>query len=510
MTATEPDIIIAVASAPGAGRRGIVRLSGAGVLAAFGANIELGPLAAGASTAAPAAATAVGLADASRGLWRARLRGLPGVPASLPGLVMVLRGPASYTGEDGLELFLPGSPPLLRAVVDGLLASARARGVDAGPAGPGAFTARAWRNGRLDLIEAEGVAAVIAASDEADLRAARGLVGGPFVAAVAAVADELAALLAAVEAGIDFADEEDVVIVAAGRAAARLDAVAARVAAMAAAGGAGEAASGLPRVVLTGPPNAGKSTLFNAILGEEATLASPALGTTRDAIERVVEVGGHRVVLIDTAGLEGGDTDGHEADDARIASGPAAAAAQRRAWEVVAAADVRLVCVPADQPVTGPWIADVNPGGARGGAPGAAAVLVLRTMVDRLGPASDRRRGFDHALGDAWISGQDGEGLDALPRLIAAVLDRRGAEAGGIGALITRHRAAMDAAAAALDEARTIVAGDRQAAPEASVRHPEMLAAALRIALDELGSVSGVHTPDDVLGRIFSSFCIGK
>lgn len=487
MSAGEPDIIVAVASAPGPGSRGIVRLSGSGVLGAMRGVLT------GIDAATPA------------GVVRTRLEGLPGIPAPLPCLAIVFRAPASYTGEDGLELFPPGSPVLLEAVRDGVIAAGRRAGASIGPAGPGGFSERAWRHGRIDLLEAEMIAATIAAADEAELRAARRLTGGAFLARVEAASTDIAETLARLEAGLDFADEEDVVLISTADLRGRLEGVRRFVAELAAIGDRREAVDGLPRVVLTGRPNAGKSTLFNRLLGREAAIASPHAGTTRDVLEAECHGSTRRFMLVDAAGLEDGDRD----------RGGIAAAAHARALAAVAGADVLVRCVPADEPV--PTEAD-ELGGRRIGAAGVPPVVIVRTMVDRVDPgpgavvardaASDSGwpGAVDHTVGDAWVSARQDFGIDGVIRVIEASLDAAHAASEPVG-LRARHRIALTAAADRLGEAEAWLA---TAPGDASPPAPELVASMLREALDALGSIAGAYSADDVLGLVFGSFCIGK
>jgi len=508
MSSPEPDIIVAVASAPGGGPRGIVRLSGPGLPEALGFLITLTPLRDDERWAAAATSAAV-----PRGVVRATLGSLPasaGVPEALPCLALVLRGPASYTGEDGLELYPPGSPAVLEAIMRGLIEGGRAAGLDIGPAGPGDFSLRAWRNGRLDLVEAESVAALIAAGDESELRAVRNVSGGAFVHRVESLASEVATTLARLEAGIDFADEEDVVILAADALGRRLDEHREALAEVRDAGGRREAAADVPRVVLTGPPNAGKSTLFNALLGREAAIVADEAGTTRDVLEMHARIAdtGRPIILADAAGLD--------ADD-RAGGGGARAAAQDRTASALAAADLRVACVPVDRPIGEHVAAALAAGSAVDGAGGRigetrlGSTIIVRTMLDRLGEPPDRRRAVDHATGDAWVSAPRGAGMRKLAELIDRRLEALRPEGGGpVTGLLARHRAAVSAAHARLEEAGELVAGDRRARPQGAVTEPELLAAVLREALDHLGTISGARSADDVLGLVFGSFCIGK
>lgn len=450
------DTIAAVASGPEARNslRALIRLSGPAV-----ATVEsdlLDDPRAGSAGARPA-----------------RLR-LP--PAhSLP--VLLLRGvpPRTFTGEPALEILLPGGPALVRRVMDAVLAVPGVRA-----AGPGEFSARAYLNGRLTLAQAEGVAAVVAAQSAAALETARQTLRGHAGDLCRGWAAEVAALLALVEAGIDFSDQDDVVAIAPAALRARAAALAGAIESHLGPAHA-EASTGLPRVVLAGPPSAGKSTLFNALLGRRRAITSPAPGTTRDAIaeELDVQIDGdaRRVELVDLAGVDG-SLPGAEADGA-------AAAAQRRAREEIAAADVVVLC---------------RPPGARGAAlpEGARGVVVrVRTKADL--PRGD---GPPHPPAEAEVPvcALDGRNLAELRRAIAAAA--LAAASRGVaprGSLLPRH---ARAAARARTSLRRLVAMPGPGA--------EIEAGLLRAALDALGEITGAVTRDDVLGRIFASFCIGK
>lgn len=434
--------IVAVASPPGAAARGIVRLSGRGALAAV------------ARALAPECPARDDLAARRRGVLLARLSGPP-----LPVLVVAMPGPASATGEDCAEVHAPGNPLLLERIVSAIVDRS---GGDARRAHPGEFSARAVLNGRTDVAGAERVAAAIAAETDAGLAAAEALRSGDAARATARHAEEVAAVLALVEAGIDFTDQEDVTAIARPELERRVRAALGALRAQAAA--AGERQAHAARVVLVGPPNAGKSSLFNALLGTERAVAGAERGTTRDAVEhRLALPGGGEAVLVDLPGI---DRAVSELD----------ALAQRRAADAIARADVVVEC--ADD---GAWVPDARPGVPR---------LRAWTKSDLRGRAQAR-------AGHVDVSARSGAGLGELRARIAGAVHAAVPAAAGAATLGEARRALLDEACAALESSLGEAA-------------PELVAADLRTALDRLGEVAGAIPPDDVLGRLFAGFCIGK
>ncbi len=473
------DTIIAVASAPGLGARGVIRLSGPMTRAILDEHL----IASGAGLAARRSEPAplFGCAAARLG-FRAH---------ALPCVVLRYESPRSYTGDDAAELIVPGNPHLLGMIVDDLLARHRRDGVRL--AQPGEFTARALLNGRLTPEQAEGVGAVIAARNDAELRAAGRLLSGAAGSEFRALADEIASALALVEAGIDFVDQEDVVPIAPHELRARLGASIGALDRMIGPGAAGEARRAAPRVVLLGAPNAGKSALFNALLGRERAIVSDTAGTTRDVLEEPVALarligvaagfGPESVVLADLAGL-----------DAALASrGAIDAAAQRAARAAVESSDVIVWCDPAGR--FDPRELGVALAGKR--------VIRARTKGDLL--RADEAAGARDALA---VCALDGWGVPALARAIADAaehLEHAGGQAEA--ALLPRHRRAAGAARESLRAALELLNDDAANGP---LREPELVAGALRAALDELGAIAGRISPDDIIGRIFATFCVGK
>lgn len=430
------DAIFAVSTPPGRSDRAMLRVSGE----------DLKPLMARIFSSAPH----------PRRLAPARL-GLQGV-LGLPVLAAYFPVPRSYTGEDMLEIQAAGNPLLVERISERLLALPGVRQAE-----PGEFTARAYLAGRMDLARAEGVAARIAAANEAQLRAADRLGSGEAGAALVAMADELAELLALVEAGIDFTDQEDVVAISPSELRDRLGAVLARMEAELGPAS-GERAAEAPLVVLAGAPNAGKSTLFNSMLGRERAVAGDLAGTTRDALIEPLDLcdaapGAGCVRLADLPGLDA------------VARGEADRSAQSRALAALQGADVVVHCDPTGRfpPLQ----------------MAAAPVIRVRTKADLPGVG-----------GGLAVCALDGWHLDVLKRAIADAV-------GGLegDALPSRYRRALTDARDRTREAIAL-AGDSMDA--------ELVADALRAALDCLGELLGRIEPDEILGRVFSSFCIGK
>lgn len=475
--------IVARASAPGHAARAIVRLSGPEAFVAvesLGAG-ERGPgLAAGAgSDPEPAAHTHLMLR--TRGAHTIRIQvAVCGEPCECPALALSMPAPMSFTGEDCIELLVPGNPALVDAIVDALL---REPGVRA--AGPGDFMARAHAHGRIALGEAERIALEIAAGSARELAAARHVQDNPLVIAAREASVSVAEMLALVEAGIDFTDSEDVVAIPRVALVARVRDVIGELSRWIEGSVPLESARALPMVALRGAPNAGKSSLFNAMLGMTRTVASPAAGTTRDAIMEEIDLPdpGHtgapvRALLVDTPGIE----DPRSAIDALMQS-------QARIGDQ---ADVILLCEPVSSVQGGPPAA-----------PEGATVIHVATRSDEAPP-----NGGAIVRGAVRTSSVTGEGIPQLMSAAAAAIVSRGCSTGAesrIGVL-GRHREAMATAADWLSRACAMAEGGSAQ----SLERPELVADALRAALDALGMVTGGITPDDVLGLVFSRFCIGK
>jgi tRNA modification GTPase len=453
--------ILAPASATGRSPRAIVRLSGAETFPTLLSLLD---------SVEPIGASEPGI-GLTRGAYRATFRLAAG---PLPVLVLVFPGPRSYTGQDVAELLLPGNPHVVQLVCERLQQKPGVR-----PAAPGEFSARAYLSGRLTLEQAEGVAATIAAHSDEQLAAASELLSGLAGTRSRDWCDRIASMLALVEAGIDFTDQEDVVAIAPADLARRLDMLDRELSLQL--GGLGERVEGVPTAALVGAPNSGKSTLFNALLGRERAVVSDQVGTTRDVLAEEIDLsrdvpGAGVISLQDLPGL---DPD---------ASGIIDQEAQLAAIEAAGRADVLVWC---------------DPSGAFDPTPPVAAharqIVRVRTKADRAWVANASKSN-DDMIG---VCALDGYNLAQLRRTLAERCTS--SRSAGIAALLPRHRHAMAACRVSLRAAR-----ERVEAAARSLAEPELVAAALRDALDAMGELSGRISPDEVLGRVFASFCIGK
>jgi len=450
------ELIVAPATAAGPGARAIVRLAGDGLDGLLARLFAAAPPGFALPGAAPRVVAARLAGDGLGGDWGA-----------VPVEVLHWPGPAGPIGGPLAEVQLPCSAPLVEAVV------AEACRHGARLAKGGEFTLRAFLVGRLDLLQAEAVLAVVDARTPAELAAALDRMAGGSGATVQRVRDALLDLLADVEAAIDFADEAtpDAVPVAprwtlAHRLEAGRDALAAAEKHLANRGGGTDA---LPRVVLVGRPNVGKSSLFNALVGRDAALVADECGTTRDWLEAPLTTAG--CLLVDLAGLP-------EA----AAGDPVTVAAVAAAREQLDRADVIVVCRDAaagDEPV--------------GGLPVAPRITV-RTRCDRAAwwPAEDDT---------IATSAATGRGIEPLRAAIAAVV--AGLPARGTSATL-RMAVGVAAACAALDAALVAARVEGRGGDEA------MIAGHVRRAVEVLDEITGAAIGTDLIDRIFSRHCIGK
>ena len=516
------DTIVAVSSAAGAAARAIVRLSGpdalslaervfaperpwSGLEAVGGFRCVDGLLHVPIERKRGQAAFSASQGDAPPG---ERKSSLSPFSLDLPGRAYVFRAPRSYTRQDVVELHIPGSPVVAGALVDAL-AAAGAR-----QAGPGEFTARAFFSGRIDLSAAEAVADVINAADDAQLRSAMSALGGRVSRLCRGAASALAEAMATVEASIDLADE-DIQLADARELSAALAGQAGGLRAAAEAAGEMPEAAHQGRVVLAGRPNVGKSSLLNALTGQDRAIVSALAGTTRDVLAAPLALpSGQAAMLQDAAGF------------ARVADSPGdcdslAAAADNAAHAAVRRADVVCFVLDATEGVS-PEDADLlkrlrqaNPN---------APMIVLANKADLsiadcpgapgrivdLGIACHGEAGpvGGTASGVLFTSAVTGQGLDELRCRLGELLGSSVWLSGEQLGLHARQKRCILAAAGAADRAADLLAGAAEIADAA-----ELVAVELRAALAELGQVSpdaAGYVSEEILGRIFARFCVGK
>jgi tRNA modification GTPase len=430
----DQDTIFAVASGAGRGAIAVMRISG------------------------PASRTVLaGLCLSVPQARRASLRRLrDGSGAEIDrGMVLWMPGPESYTGEDSAELHLHGGPAVLEGAAAALV------GLGARPAEPGEFTRRAFLNGRLDLLEAEAVADLVAAETSAQREQALRQLRGALGALYGGWAERLRRLMAGQEALIDFPDEE-VPPEVENAVLADIAALREEIAAHLADERRGERLREGLAFAVTGPPNVGKSSLINALAGRDVAIVSATPGTTRDALEARVALGGVPVTLIDTAGL-------------REATEPVEAEGVRRARARAAEADLVVAVAACGEVGSGP-------------APMAERVLRVINKIDL---------GGDMPADALQVSVLTGAGMADLRARLAAVATELTVRAGPPPLTRARHRAA-------LREVQARLAG----ALDAPL--PELRAEDLRLALRAIGRVTGTVGVEDILDTLFSEFCIGK
>lgn len=442
------DTIVAIASPPAGAARGIVRLSGPHVAAVVARCFQT-----------------------DVGEWAARR-----VASVIPGTIQLPEGRTlpsqlyywptarSYTRQPAAELHTLGSPPLLSAIV-AALCQAGAR-----PAGPGEFTLRAFFAGRIDLTQAEAVLGVIDARGDDDLHAALEQLAGGLAHPLRSLRESLLELLAHLEAGLDFV-EEDIEFVTRRQLISQLDRAAAQLDRTTAQLATRDSADALPRVALVGWPNVGKSSLFNALAGE-AALVSDVPGTTRDYLRAAIKLpGGARCELVDTAGREPDSTDAIDQQ------------AQQLAIRQAGQGDVTLLCLDASRRLNAWEVAQLLTTDTK--------QIVVWTKCDAAQPPA--------SPAGLATSAATGAGLDELRRQLARTCSQLEPSASSLTA--ARSADSIRLAAEAIDRARSVAA---------SGLGDELVAAELRLALSELGKVIGAVYTDDILDRIFSRFCIGK
>jgi tRNA modification GTPase len=446
--APKPDNIAAIATAPGRGGIGVVRVSGRGLaeMAAVLTGRQLEPRIA---TYTPFLAADGTILD--------------------QGIALFFSAPHSYTGEEVLELQGHGGPAVLQSVLQ------RCLDLGARLAQPGEFTQRAFLNDKMDLAQAESVADLIDATTEQAARSAMRSLQGEFSAAINSAVTRLIDLRMLVEATLDFPEEE---IGDADRqlCASKLSLLLAEVARIEGLAKLGSILREGAQVVLVGAPNAGKSSLLNRLAGEEVALVSEIPGTTRDAIRQALQVNGVPLHLIDTAGLR-------ETADVVEQMGIA------RTQLALTRADVVLVLLDESQQRAEPEDRAILEQ-----LPAKVPRLYLHNKIDLSGHSAgvEMRNGECHL----YLSAKTGAGMESLQQKLLETIGWH--QETGVFMARARHLEALSRA------------GQHLADAQRQLDHPELFAEELRQAQDALNSITGEFSADDLLGEIFSRFCIGK
>jgi tRNA modification GTPase len=446
---SESDIIAAISTAPGRAGIGVVRISGP----------RLGPLIAGVlrKVPAPRRATLTDFVDAHGS-------------AIDQGIALYFPAPHSYTGEDVLELQGHGGPVVLQLLLR------RCMELGARPAHPGEFTRRAYLNEKLDLAQAESVADLIDAATAEAARSAMRSLQGAFSARIGELLDALIELRTLVEASLDFPDE-DTELIRQFDGAGRLERVRAKLSEVLSASRQGSLLREGIQVVLVGRPNVGKSSLLNRLAGEELAIVTDIAGTTRDAIRQSVSVGGVPVHVIDTAGLRPSDD-------------PVEKLGIARTWAAIEQADLVLLMADATR---GEVEADRE---IMQRLPAALPRLRVMNKIDLV----PRDPGIESRNDERtiWLSAKSGAGLELLREALIEFMGLHGAGAEGVFMARERHLQAL------------LLAQKHVGRAARQTGSLELLAEELRLAQRALGSITGEFTADDLLGEIFSRFCIGK
>ena len=469
------DPIAAIATAPGRGAVGIVRVSGKGIAALVrllcGKDLK------------PREASYLPFKDTA------------GSPID-HGLAIYFPGPHSYTGEDVLELQAHGGPVVLQLLLARCLEAAQTMDADGKPmlsglrlAQPGEFTERAFLNDKIDLAQAEAIADLIDASTEAAARSASRSLSGAFSQEIHVLRDALVHLRMLVEATLDF-PEEEIDFLQKADAFGQLERLRTQVATVLGKAHQGALLREGIKVVIAGQPNAGKSSLLNALAGAELAIVTPIAGTTRDKVQQTIQIEGVPLHVIDTAGLR-------ESDDEVERIGIA------RAWDEIAAADAVLFLhdlTRVEQPDYAAADADIA-NTLKDKLPAQVPVIHVWNKTDMAAPDVQARHAAQLDSTQLALSARTGDGLDALRKRLLEVAGWQSAPE-GLYLARARHVEALQAVAAHLEMA------DEQLAAQAA--HLDLLAEELRLAQGCLNSITGEFSSDDLLGVIFSSFCIGK
>ena len=449
------DCIAAIATAPGRGGVGVIRVSGSNLL--------------------PFAFALTGKTPKPRYATLADFKAADGSTVDT-GLLLYFPGPNSFTGEDVLELQGHGGPVVMQLLL------ARCLDLGARLAEPGEFSRRAFLNGKMDLAQAEAVADLIDAATASAARSAVRSLQGEFSRAIGALNEELINLRMLVEATLDF-PEEDIDFLKAADAFGRLRRLDEQLARTFDRAGQGKLLQSGLHVVLAGQPNVGKSSLLNRLAGDDLAIVTPIAGTTRDALRSTIQIEGIPLHIIDTAGLR-------ETDDVVEQIGI------ERSWQEIERSDVVLLLVDAR---TGITEADRE---ILAKLPGRLQRITVYNKID-LADRSPERHDEHDAHGDAVaisLSAREGAGIELLRAELLRIAGWHQTE--DVFIARERHLRALALAREHLGTARAVV--------ESPFPALELFAEELRLTQQALGDITGEFTADDLLGVIFSRFCIGK
>lgn len=421
---------------------------------------------------------------------------LPEIGRSLPVRVVYWPDMHSYTGQPSAELHLIGCVPLAEAII------ARCCDLGADAAERGEFTLRAFLAGKLDLAQAEAVLGVIEADSQQTLRTALTQLGGNLAPAVAPLRATVIHIVAELEAALDFVDE-DIEFITRESVIAQLEQVRAALTDFSQRLVTRSTTDIVPRTALVGLPNSGKSSLFNALCGAELAIVADIPGTTRDYLERRIKADGAEVDLVDTAGWEELEGDSPRAQ------------AQQKLLDCIAAADLCILCIDGSQPFD---VAELDrilshiEAGPRQWLLVATKQDLVATSAALPAPIAEIAEVAEHlrrcvplAAAPIATSAQTSQGLDVLRIEIANALEQTASTAAPLAVVhhtAVRCRAALAAALRGVEEALQVARDE--------LGGEELIAAELRLVLDELATIIGEVHSDDVLGEIFSRFCIGK
>jgi tRNA modification GTPase len=453
--------IIAVATAPGKAGVGVIRISGAQLLPLSEALFQ--------KALSPRQANLLTLRDAQG--------------ESIDQLIAIyFAAPASFTGEDVLELQCHGGPQLLELVMKRCLELGKDQGLVI--AEPGEFSLRAYLNNKIDLAQAEAIADLIDAQSEAAVRGAARSLQGAFSNDINSLIEEITQLRILVESTLDF-PEEEIEFLENAQARERLSAVMKKLRSLREGAKQGKILRDGIQLVLAGAPNVGKSSLLNRLAGEEVAIVTPIAGTTRDRVKESITINGVPMHIIDTAGLR-------ETGDLVEAKGI------ERSWEAIRAADLVIFLQdPSSTDKSNNAEASELKAQILQALPPKCPVLEVRNKSDLLSKSALNQDGNPCLL----ISAKTGDGIEALKQKILESVGWGGTQEGAILAR-RRHLDCLDRAATHLDKSQQFAADGNISL--------ELFAEELRLAQDQLGHITGKLLPDDLLGKIFSQFCIGK